>query len=601
MIIREFVTKLGFKVDTAKLGAFDRRLGNTKKKLKSLTGNIDSVARGMRNTGLIMTATISLPLTLLGIRALKTASDFEQLDVAFTTILGSADAAQKMIKDLLAFAAKTPFEIKDVQQNAKLLLGMGIEAEKIIPTMNALGNVAAGLSVPIERIAMNYGQVKAQTKLTGMELRDFARAGIPIIRELAVVLGIQEDAVKDYVSAGKVGFKDVEQAFMNMSAAGGTFHDLMIKQSRTLAGRWSNLMDIMTVFGAEFGNMIDETFNLKENLEKLTEWFEKLTVKFKSMAPWQRKLIVWLGAVVILIPVIMTLLGSLVLAILAVGTAIAIVETIGLPVLLLIAAAVAAIVVQLAILGAAIYVIIDDFQTWREGGDSVLGSLLGNFRDFANKVKFIWLLLKNAFSALWEALTTGSDEAWERFKMLMSKVWAHIMKIFSDVKERIEARFGPIDELIEKILMKIGNRLAEASGTILKILGKIIWNSFKFIFKEIDNLITGWLQSVSERVNTWFIKKFPKLSKFLLTEDYLAGRGGGNVPPTTLPPGALATAGTKSNTQNVNINSRVDLTVPEGTSQQQEQFLQTSADKIFDKKLNDMIGMSMEANPQVED
>ena len=90
-----------------------------------------------------------------------------------------------MMKDLNNFSLRNGIDPQVVRENAKQLTAMGIAAEKTIPTMDALGNVSAALNVPLERLALNYGQVKTQGKLTGVDLRDFLRAGVPLIQELA--------------------------------------------------------------------------------------------------------------------------------------------------------------------------------------------------------------------------------------------------------------------------------------------------------------------------------------------------------------------------------------------------------------------------------
>lgn len=167
----------------------------------------------------------------------------EQADIAFTTMLGGADAAKKMLQDLSDFAAKTPFELTGVRQTAKQLLAYGIEANKMIPTLKALGDVSAGLSVPIEQVAYAYGQVKSAGRLLGQDLRQFMNAGVPIIAELAKNLWVAESQIKKMVSEGKIWFADVEKAFQTMSSEGGKFANLMEKQSSTLGWLWSNLQD----------------------------------------------------------------------------------------------------------------------------------------------------------------------------------------------------------------------------------------------------------------------------------------------------------------------------------------------------------------------
>lgn len=119
-------------------------------------------------------------------------------------MLGGAEAAKKMLQDLSDFAANTPFELTGVRQTAKQLLAYGIEAHKIIPTLKALGDVSAGLSVPIEQVAYVYGQVKSAGRLVGNDLKQFINAGVPIIQELAKNMGVAESQIKDMVSAGKI-------------------------------------------------------------------------------------------------------------------------------------------------------------------------------------------------------------------------------------------------------------------------------------------------------------------------------------------------------------------------------------------------------------
>jgi tape measure domain-containing protein len=605
--IRELVTKLAFKMDLNKLAEFDRRLGETRRKAQMLTENIEGVARGVRNAGLMMSAMVSLPLTMLSIKALKTASNLEQLDIAFTTMLGSAEKAKVLIKELLTFTAQTPFEIQDVQENAKLLLGMGIESEKIIPTLSNLGNVASGLSIPLERLAMNYGQVKTQGQLTGAELRDFNRMGVPLIKELSKVLGIQENQVKDWVSSGKAGFKDVEKAFMNMSGEGGKFFNLMQKQSKTLAGRWSNLNDAFTIMSAEFGKMIDETFNLRENISRLTKAVEYLTEKFKTMSPFWKKVIVYMTLATILIPILIALVGSLGLAIIGIKTAVfallPLLKMIGITAGLgfgIILAKIILIIAAIAAIGFALWVVFDEIRTWVQGGDSLIGKLLGSFERFAQRVRLIWGLLKLTFGSLWDALTTGSQESWDKFKRFAGLLLSHIVNL-------VMLAFGKLAKMdiqLTEIIAALGKALLNLGWTIIKVAWTILKNGVVFMFTELENMLTDKLGNLDATIGNWLLKKFPRLGKMLLTDEFINSQkaGTGGLPKTTLPGGALALAGNGGGgSKEVNINSKVMLEVPAGTTEQQERYLYSTADALFDRKLNEAVGTALNANPQVEE
>jgi tape measure domain-containing protein len=168
-------------------------------------------------------------------------------------MLGSAEEAQSLLKDLSDFAKTTPFELQGIRESATQLLAMGVQAQDMIPTLKALGDVSAGLNVPLERLALNYGQVLTQGKLTGKELKDFTTAGVPLLDELSKNLNKSKTEIQDMVSQGKISAKDMVDAFDSMTSAGGKFADLMEAQSKTLAGQWSNLQDTIAGIGEQIG------------------------------------------------------------------------------------------------------------------------------------------------------------------------------------------------------------------------------------------------------------------------------------------------------------------------------------------------------------
>ncbi len=216
---------------------------------------------------------------------LKMAGQFEQTEIAFTTMLGSAEKADKLLKELADFAAKTPFTIPGIEQNAKMLLAMSIPLEDLLPTLKSLGDIASGLNVPMERLALNFGQVRVQGKLTGRELRDFSVAGVPLIAELAKNLNIAETEVKEMVSAGKIGFAEVEEAFKTMTGEGGKFFDLMDAQSKTFLGVMSNIQDSFIKLGRVMGKMFLPIAKFAAGaLEKIVGWMEQHPIIAKFAA-----------------------------------------------------------------------------------------------------------------------------------------------------------------------------------------------------------------------------------------------------------------------------------------------------------------------------
>lgn len=169
--------------------------------------------------------------------------EFQKLDVAFTTMLGSKEKSDALMAQIVDTAAKTPFTLTEVANGAKQLLAYKVAADKVNETVIRLGNISAGVGVPLGQLVAVYGQVKAKGRLMGDDMRQFMNAGIPIVSELAKVMGIADEEVQKLVTDGKVGFEEVQKVVERLTNEGGMFFNLMEKQSKTLSGQLSNLQD----------------------------------------------------------------------------------------------------------------------------------------------------------------------------------------------------------------------------------------------------------------------------------------------------------------------------------------------------------------------
>jgi len=186
-------------------------------------------------------------------------SQFQQLEISFGTMLKSKEKANELMAQLTDLAAKTPFGLEEVSDGAKKLLAFQIPAQEVTETLRRMGDVASGLGVPMGQLIHVYGQVKAQGKLVTNDLYQFMNAGIPIIAELSKVVGKSETEIKDMVSAGKIGFTEIQSVIKNMTNEGGLFYNLMAEQSKSLGGQISNLKD-------NFDQMLNEIGKASEGI-----------------------------------------------------------------------------------------------------------------------------------------------------------------------------------------------------------------------------------------------------------------------------------------------------------------------------------------------
>jgi tape measure domain-containing protein len=201
----------------------------------------------------------------------KLGIELEQTRIAFETMLGDRELGNKMIDQLQQFANVTPFTNRQVIQGARQLLAMGVQQENIMASLESLGNIAAGVGTEkLPRLILAFGQVKSASRLTGMELRQFTEAGVPLLELLSNQLGKSVKVIKqDLIPAGEISFEMVRKAIKSSSEEGGRFFRLMEKQSQTAGGRISTLIGKLQLVGMTFGERM--TPQIVKTTNKLIE------------------------------------------------------------------------------------------------------------------------------------------------------------------------------------------------------------------------------------------------------------------------------------------------------------------------------------------
>lgn len=212
---------------------------------------MDASWQQMKNSLMSLTAGISF--AALTKQVVQVRGEVQQLEVAFETMLGSKEKADTLMTEIIDLAAKTPFGLQDVSNATKMLLAYGSTAEQVTDEIKMLGNIASGLSIPLNDMIYLYGTTRTQGQMFTQDLRQFMGRGIPLAEELAKQFGVTKDKVGELVTAGKVGFDDMAKALQAMTSEGGKFNNLMDKQSQTIAGQISNLEDAIYQMFNEIG------------------------------------------------------------------------------------------------------------------------------------------------------------------------------------------------------------------------------------------------------------------------------------------------------------------------------------------------------------
>lgn len=242
--------------------------------ISSLFGRLNGDARQ-----LAMSLVGGLGFKQLAEHIFNVRSQFQQLEISFTTMLGSEQKAGALMDELIQTAARTPFNMTDVTEGAKQLLAYGIQANEVNDTLVHLGDIASGLNIPLSQLVYLYGTTISQGRMFTMDLRQFMGRGIPMAETLGQIMGKTVSQVQEAVTKGEVGADLVKEAIVRMSSEGSKFGGLMSKQAETLQGRWSNIEDTIdqaiNSIGKKtqgiFGTGLDLISSLIENWETLVK------------------------------------------------------------------------------------------------------------------------------------------------------------------------------------------------------------------------------------------------------------------------------------------------------------------------------------------
>jgi len=224
---------------------FSKTMQGAANQVKGLDSKMSGLKSSLGGLGGMIAGTFAIgSIVSFGKAVFQSLDNFQKFHASIKTMLhGNEQAAKALEMQLMNLAKTTPFQLTEVQDASKQLLAYGFKAGDVVDTMRTLGDVSAGIGAPLGDIAYLYGTLKTSGRVTLMDLRQFAGRGIPIYEVLAKRLNTTTNAINKMVHDGKLGFKDIEGAFKDMTREGGQFFNLMADQSKTVGGRWSNLSD----------------------------------------------------------------------------------------------------------------------------------------------------------------------------------------------------------------------------------------------------------------------------------------------------------------------------------------------------------------------
>jgi tape measure domain-containing protein len=230
------------------------------------TASLDTIAVGVKK----LQSTVARSMAAIGatmilpsiFNAAKTAIvDFnQQLDqsrIAFTHFAGSAENAEKLLEKLQNFAARTPFNFKDLLGTTQQMMAMGVEAKDLLPRLTAIGDAAAGLGGSpeiLQRIQRALGQIQAKGRVQSEELMQLAEVGVPAYQYMADVIGGTIPQALNMMKKGEIDAATAVTGILDGLAK--DFGGMMEQQSKTMMGALSTVQDFVQMTVAQIGRPI---------------------------------------------------------------------------------------------------------------------------------------------------------------------------------------------------------------------------------------------------------------------------------------------------------------------------------------------------------
>jgi tape measure domain-containing protein len=240
-------------------------------------------------------AVMSTGLGAMGIKAIKSSANFETLAIQLEVLTGSAEKGKKLFDELTQFADKTPFQLPEIVQATRTLLGAQIPLEGVMNTTKMLGDVSAGSGADIKSLAVAYGQVAGATRLLGQEANQFISNGIPIWALLQKTTGKSIAQLRKMGEDGKISFDLVNKALTQATQKGGMYYKATEKLSESVNGLFSTLGDSINKAFGKFGDEIIKVIDLKNLVKDITIFAGKITDAFSALSPEMKTLIVYGG------------------------------------------------------------------------------------------------------------------------------------------------------------------------------------------------------------------------------------------------------------------------------------------------------------------
>jgi tape measure domain-containing protein len=209
---------------------------------------------GSVRAGLAALAGSALVATAKGL--VNLAGSFESTRIQFEVLAGDVNVATDALRELRELAAASPLSFQDVAAGAKTMVAFGVTMEQVVQVSRQLADISMGNADRFGSLALAFGQTTAAGRLMGAEVLQFINAGFNPLQQISKKTGESMAELKKRMEAGAISAKEVAQAMIDATSAGGKFHGMTETLSTTIDGRLQQSFSRFQEAGAKLGEAI---------------------------------------------------------------------------------------------------------------------------------------------------------------------------------------------------------------------------------------------------------------------------------------------------------------------------------------------------------
>ena len=220
---------------------------------KSVTGSLRSLTSMGGQVGQFL-GVASIGAAAAGI--MKLAASAEQTRMEFEVLTGSADNADRVLKQLREIDLATVFGAQDLAQAAGLMMRMGVKTDDVAAMLAMMTEVAGSSTDKLHDLAYAMAQVQMAGRLTGQENIQLINAGFSPLAVIAEQTGRSMADLKKDMEAGAISTAMVTQALASLTTGSGRLAGFQQKVAESTAGMFAKAQTNVELLGIAIGEQV---------------------------------------------------------------------------------------------------------------------------------------------------------------------------------------------------------------------------------------------------------------------------------------------------------------------------------------------------------